>query len=53
MDLVKTAKEMALVAVLRAAIAVLGFVGRELAFSEEERRTVLARIEAAFLRGTA
>ena len=47
MDLINTAKEMALVAILRGAIAVLSLVGRELALSEEERRAVLARVEAA------
>lgn len=49
MDLYKTAKEMALMAALRAAIALLSFIGSQLALSDAERRAVLDRLEAALL----
>jgi hypothetical protein len=49
MELLKTAKEMALMAALRAAITLLSLIGRELALSEAERRALLDRLEAALL----
>ena len=49
MDLFQTAKEMALMAALRAAIALLTLIGRELALSEVERRALLDRLAAALL----
>jgi hypothetical protein len=45
------AKEMALLAGLRAAVAVLALIGRELALSEAERRAILTRIEQGLLGG--
>ena len=49
MDLIRTAKEMALMAALRAAITLVAFLGRELGMSEAERRAILARMETALL----
>jgi hypothetical protein len=49
MDLIRTAKEMALMAALRAAITLVAFLGRELGMSEAERRAVLVRMETALL----
>jgi hypothetical protein len=49
MDLIRTAKEMALMAALRAAITLLAIIGRELALTEAERRNVIGRIETALL----
>ena len=49
MNLIRTAKEMALMAALRAAITLVAFLGRELGLSEAERRAVLARMESALL----
>lgn len=47
MDLYRTARETALLAALRVAIALLAMIGRELQMSEAERRSILARIEGA------
>lgn len=47
MDLYRTARETALLAALRVAIALLAMLGRELHMSEAERRSILARIETA------
>ena len=47
MDLYRTARETALLAALRVAIALLAMIGRELNMSEAERRSILARIEKA------
>ena len=47
MDLYRTARESALLAALRVAIALLAMIGRELQMSEAERRSILARIEGA------
>lgn len=47
MDLYRTARETALLAALRVAIALLAMIGRELHMSEAERRSILARIEVA------
>ena len=47
MDLYRTARETALLAALRVAIALLAMIGRELHMSEAERRSILARIEQA------
>jgi len=47
MDLYRTARETALFAALRVAIALLAMIGRELEMSEAERRSILARIEGA------
>ena len=47
MDLYRTARETALLAALRVAIALLAMIGRELDMSEAERRSILARIETA------
>lgn len=49
MTWMRMAKEMALMAALRAALAILALIGRELALSEDERRTVLGRVEMALL----
>ena len=49
MNLIRTAKEMALMAALRAAVTLVAFLGRELGLSETERRAVLARMEDALL----
>jgi hypothetical protein len=49
MELLKTAKEMALMAALRAAITLPPLIGRELALSEAERRALLDRLEVALL----
>jgi len=49
MDLYKTAKEMALMAALRAAIALITFIGAQLSLSDAERRAVLDRLQAALL----
>ncbi len=49
MDLYRTARETALLAALRVAIALLAMIGRELRMSEAERRSILARIEGALL----
>jgi hypothetical protein len=49
MDLYRTARETALLAALRVAIALLAMIGRELRMSEAERRSILARIEQALL----
>jgi hypothetical protein len=49
MDLIRTTKEMALMAALRAAITLVAIIGRELGMSEAERRAVLARMETALL----
>ena len=45
MDLYRTARETALLAALRVAIALLAMIGRELNMSEAERRSILGRIE--------
>ena len=45
MDLYRTARDTALLAALRVAIAFLAMIGRELNMSEAERRGILARIE--------
>lgn len=44
-----TVKDMVLLAGLRAAIAILALIGKDLALTESERRAVLARIEASLL----
>jgi hypothetical protein len=49
MDLYRTARETALLAALRVAMALLAMIGRELRMSEAERRSILARIEQALL----
>ena len=53
MDLYRTARETALLAALRVAMALLAMIGRELRMSEAERRSILARIEQALLDPTA
>ena len=47
MDLYRTARETALLAALRVAIALLAMIGRELQMTDAERRSVLGRIEGA------
>jgi hypothetical protein len=47
MDLYRTARETALLAALRVAIALLAMIGRELSMSEAERRSIVARVEQA------
>ena len=49
MDLYRTARETALFAALRVAIALLAMIGRELQMSEAERRSILARVESTLL----
>ena len=49
MDLYRTARETALLAALRVAIALMAMIGRELRMSEMERRSILARVETALL----
>lgn len=44
-----TVKDMVLLAGLRAAIAILALIGKDLALTESERRAVIARIEASLL----
>ena len=53
MDLYRTARETALLAALRVAIALLAMIGRELKMSEVERRSIVGRVEQALLDPTA
>jgi hypothetical protein len=53
MDLYRTARETALLAALRVAIALLAMIGRELKMSEAERRSIVGRVEQAMLEPTA
>ena len=49
MDIYRTARETALLAALRVAIALLAMIGRELDMSEAERRSIIGRVESVVL----
>jgi hypothetical protein len=49
MEIYRTARETALLAALRVAIALLAMIGRELRMSDAERRSIVTRVEQALL----
>ena len=49
MEIYRTARETALFAALRVAIALLAMIGRELRMSDAERRSIVMRVEQALL----